>query len=175
MSDIKYETDEYGYIRFNEYNEPTYDKTKFSHKLIKDFEIGNYIIIKGHVCKVLHKSVGGCGKHGWPKVFIRCIGVFDDKIREDIIPATHEKLEPIVTFSTYEFVSRTDKEVELYDPDTNLIISVEISNELDIQVIQQINKYISDNVNSNNNDSNKILQIQVVKFDSLIRVVKVIV
>ena len=173
MDDVKYGTDEYGQIQFNEYNEPTYDKTKFSHKSIIDFKIGDYIIIKGHVCKVLHKSIGGCGKHGSPKVLIRCIGVFDDKIREDIIPATHEILEPIVTFSTYEFVSRTNKDVELYDLDTNLIISVEISNELDIQAIQQINKYVFDNVNSNNNDSNKILQIQVVKFDGLVRILSV--
>lgn len=170
MNIIKYGDIDYGQIQCNEYNEPIYDKNLFCCVTVKDLQIGEHMIIKGNVVKILQKSTSHPGKHGHPKCYFKCIGVFDNKTREDIIPSTHLILKPILLYDIYDFVSKSDKEVELFDSETNMLITIKIIPEIDNKIIQEIDK----NIHKNKNNNEYVLHVEVVKFEYLIRILKII-
>lgn len=63
-----------------------------------------FVMIKGHACKIVDMSTSKTGKHGHAKVHMIALEIFDGKKYEDICPSTHNMECPIVTRTEYQLI-----------------------------------------------------------------------
>lgn len=64
-----------------------------------------FVMIKGHPCKIVEMSTSKTGKHGHAKVHLVGIDIFENKKYEDICPSTHNMDVPIVNRKEYQCMS----------------------------------------------------------------------
>eukprot|EP00826_Nyctotherus_ovalis_P025533 TRINITY_DN197_c0_g3_i1.p2 TRINITY_DN197_c0_g3~~TRINITY_DN197_c0_g3_i1.p2 ORF type:complete len:148 (-),score=49.71 TRINITY_DN197_c0_g3_i1:35-478(-) len=64
--------------------------------------VGNYVMLKGHPCKVMEVHFFKVGKHGHAKASIVGIDIFTSKKYEDTVPSTHNIAVPFVTRKEYQ-------------------------------------------------------------------------
>ncbi|XP_076472338.1 eukaryotic translation initiation factor 5A-1-like isoform X2 [Babylonia areolata] len=67
-----------------------------------------FVMIKGHPCKIVEMSTSKTGKHGHAKVHIVAMDLFTNKKYEDICPSTHNVECPRVQRTEYQVVHVTD-------------------------------------------------------------------
>lgn len=85
---------------------------------IKNCKPGSYIMIDGEACKVLSMIKSKPGKHGAAKVRLDAIGLFDDKKRNLMGPATTSVEVPIIEKKKAQVISVSGSIVQLMDLQT---------------------------------------------------------
>ena len=90
-------------ITKNEYGEPVYDKENFDIKTMDELVVGDIVLIKQNVAKILSKSKSFPGKHGYSKVYIKCVGLFDDKLYEEMTRSECNILIPKIHYNILNF------------------------------------------------------------------------
>merc|ERR1711979_155962 len=79
-----------------------------------------FVMIKGHACKIVDMSTSKTGKHGHAKVHMVALDIFDGKKYEDICPSTHNMQVPNVQRKEYLVISvEEDGYLTLMDNDTS--------------------------------------------------------
>merc|ERR1712087_913588 len=68
-----------------------------------------FVMIKGHACKIVDMSTSKTGKHGHAKVHMVALDIFDNKKYEDICPSTHNMECPIVKRTEYQLLDVDDE------------------------------------------------------------------
>ncbi len=150
-------------IKYNDYDEMIYDKNKYNVKNAGELIIGDVIVVRDNIGKIIKKSASHVGKHGQTKILVECAGVFDNNKYDDIIPDNFKIFLPVLKLATFTFASMTDKLIELYNDSTNEILEIIICKPMDNQII----KNITDN-------KNETIEIQVVQFENLNRIIGVL-
>lgn len=82
---------------------------------IKTCKPGSYIIIDGEACKVLSMVKSKPGKHGAAKVRLDAMGIFDNKKRSLMKPATANVEVPIIEKKKAQVVSVSGNIAQLMD------------------------------------------------------------
>ena len=72
---------------------------------VKDLKPGRFCIIDGEPCKVLSVSISTPGKHGGAKARLDAVGIFDNRRRSVVKPASSEIEVPIVEKKTAQVVA----------------------------------------------------------------------
>ncbi|MEM0360513.1 MAG: translation initiation factor IF-5A [Candidatus Diapherotrites archaeon] len=85
---------------------------------------GNYMLIDGEPCKIKAIEKSKPGKHGAAKCRITAFGLFDDKKRQFLGPASTDVEVPIVQRSNAQVVAITDDQVQIMDMKSYELISV---------------------------------------------------
>lgn len=85
---------------------------------IKNCKPGSYIMIDGEACKVTSMTKSKPGKHGAAKVRLDAVGVFDDKKRSLMGPATMSVDVPIIEKQKAQVISVSGNIVQLMDLQT---------------------------------------------------------
>lgn len=68
-----------------------------------------FVMIKGHACKIVDMSTSKTGKHGHAKVHMITLDIFDGKKHEDICPSTHNMECPIVKRTEYQLIDMDEE------------------------------------------------------------------
>jgi len=68
-----------------------------------------FVMIKGHACKIVDMSTSKTGKHGHAKVHMVALDIFDNKKYEDICPSTHNMECPLVKRTEYQLIDMDDE------------------------------------------------------------------
>merc|ERR1712159_205628 len=68
-----------------------------------------FVMIKGHACKIVDMSTSKTGKHGHAKVHMVTLDIFDGKKYEDVCPSTHNMECPIVKRTEYQLIDMDDE------------------------------------------------------------------
>ncbi len=82
---------------------------------IKNCKPGSYIMIEGEACKVLSMTKSKPGKHGAAKVRLDAMGIFDDKKRNLMGPATMSVEVPVIEKKKAQVISISGSIVQLMD------------------------------------------------------------
>ena len=85
---------------------------------MKDCKPGSYIMIDGEPCKVLSLTKSKPGKHGSAKARIEAMGIFDNKKRSLLGPASSEVEVPIIEKRKGQVISVSGDIVQLMDLQT---------------------------------------------------------
>ena len=85
---------------------------------IKNCKPGSYIMIEGEACKVLSMIKSKPGKHGAAKVRLDAIGIFDDKKRTLMKPASTSVEVPIIEKKKAQILSVSGNIAQLMDMET---------------------------------------------------------
>ena len=85
---------------------------------MKDCKPGSYIMIEGEPCKVLSLTKSKPGKHGSAKARIEAMGIFDNKKRSLLGPASSEVEVPIIEKRKGQVISISGDIVQLMDLQT---------------------------------------------------------
>ncbi|RLJ10295.1 MAG: translation initiation factor IF-5A [Candidatus Aenigmatarchaeota archaeon] len=85
---------------------------------MKDCKVGSYVIIDGEPCKVISYAKSKPGKHGAAKVRIEAIGIFDNKKRSLLKPASATVDVPIIEKRKAQVVSVSGDMAQLMDLET---------------------------------------------------------
>merc|ERR1711872_766787 len=97
-----------------------------------------FVMIKGHACKIVDMSTSKTGKHGHAKVHMVALDIFDGKKYEDICPSTHNMNVPIVARKTYNLIHIDDDDyLQLMDEEGNTKEDLKASGELGEQIKKQ--------------------------------------
>lgn len=97
---------------------------------IKHLKPGKYCVIDGVPCKVLSMVTSVAGKHGSAKARLEAQGIFDDKKRSIVKPASSEIEVPIVEKKTGQVVAITGNSVQVMDMEDFSMFDAEIPEEL---------------------------------------------
>lgn len=88
------------------------------HEEVRDLKVGRYVVVDGEPCKVSSLTHSKPGKHGEAKVRIEAIGLFDDKKRSAIKPASHKIEVPVVDKNAAQVLNVLGEKVQLMDMQT---------------------------------------------------------
>jgi len=81
---------------------------------------GDYVVIKGHPCKVIDISVSKTGKHGHAKASITALDIFTKQKLEEQAPTSHNLPAPFVKTANYTLMDiGKDKRLSLMDDENN--------------------------------------------------------
>jgi len=86
--------------------------------VIKSLKPGKFCVIDGEPCKVLNVTTSAPGKHGGTKARLEAIGIFDNKRRSIVKPASAEIDIPIVEKKTGQVVAIMGNNVQIMDLET---------------------------------------------------------
>ena len=86
-----------------------------TRKIIKNLQPGKFCIIDGEPCKVLNVTTSVPGKHGGAKAKLEAIGIFDNKKRSLIKPASTEIEVPIVNKKAGQVVAIIGDNAQIMD------------------------------------------------------------
>jgi len=103
---------------------------------IKSLKPGRYCVIDGEPCKVLNVSTSAPGKHGGAKSRLEAIGIFDNKKRSIVKPASTEIEVPIVDKRVGQVIALTGDNVQIMDMETYETFEMPIPEELKGRVKQ---------------------------------------
>jgi len=93
-------------------------------------------MIDNEPCKVLSVTTSAPGKHGGAKTRLEAIGLFDEKKRSIVKPASTELEVPIVEKKTAQVVALTPPTVQLMDLETYETFEAKIPEELKNKIEQ---------------------------------------
>jgi translation elongation factor P/translation initiation factor 5A len=146
----------------------------FETKIVNDLIIGDIVMIKNNICKITdkiysHQDFSPKSKFGQPNILIKCVGVFDDNERFDIFPYKYNIQLPKINIKTILFVSISDKIIQLYDENLNIIIHIQINYILDDVIIKKILNFDTDT----NTDTNIEIKVKIIEFGNLIRIIDI--
>jgi len=85
---------------------------------IKNLRPGKFCIIDGEPCKVLNVTTSVPGKHGGAKARLEAIGLFDNRRRSIVKPASTEIEIPIVEKKTGQVVAIMGNNAQIMDLET---------------------------------------------------------
>ncbi|MBW2965476.1 translation initiation factor IF-5A [Candidatus Woesearchaeota archaeon] len=105
---------------------------------IKNLKPGKFCVIDGEPCKVLSLATSHPGKHGGMKARLEVIGIFDNKKRSIVKPASTEIEIPIVDKKTGQIVAITGDTAQIMDMETYETFEVQIPEELKDRIKQGI-------------------------------------
>merc|ERR1711872_645953 len=94
-----------------------------------------FVMIKGHACKIVDMSSSKTGKHGHAKIHFVALDIFDGKKYEDICPSTHNMKAPIVNREECQAIGYDDGFVNLTKPNGDTT---------DIKAPEELQQEISD-------------------------------
>lgn len=81
---------------------------------------GDYVVIKGHPCKVVDISTSKTGKHGHAKANITALDIFTAKKLEEVSPTSHALPAPFVKSTQYQLLDiNSDGHLSLMDDENN--------------------------------------------------------
>ena len=83
--------------------------------VIKDLKPGNFVIIDGEPCKVVGFAKSKPGKHGAAKIRLEGMGIFDNRRRFLMKPASADVEVPIVEKKAAQVISVSGDIVHLMD------------------------------------------------------------
>lgn len=86
--------------------------------VIKSLQPGRYVVIDEEPCKVLSVTTSVPGKHGGAKARLEAIGLFDNKRRSLVKPASAEIDVPIVEKKTGQVVAIMGNMAQIMDMET---------------------------------------------------------
>jgi len=104
--------------------------------MIKSLQPGRYVIIDDEPCKVLSVTTSVPGKHGGAKARMEAIGIFDNKRKSVVKPASAEVDVPIVEKKTGQIVAITGNNAQIMDMETYETFESPIPDELKDKIIQ---------------------------------------
>ncbi len=113
-----------------------------NYEEVRDLKINRYILIDGEACKVIAMDHSKPGKHGEAKYRIEGIGIFDNKRRSMIVPASHKVEVPIVEKSSAQVLNITKDTVQLMDMKTFEVFELPKPTDIEIQPNTEVS-YIS--------------------------------
>jgi len=85
---------------------------------IKNLRPGKFCVIDGEPCKVLSITTSVPGKHGGKKARLEAVGIFDNRKRSIVKPASTDIEVPIVEKKTGQVVAITGDNVQIMDIET---------------------------------------------------------
>jgi len=103
------------------------------YKEARNIKINGYVLIDGEACKVIAIDHSKPGKHGEAKYRIEGIGIFDDRKRSFIIPASHKVEVPIVDKNTAQVLNATKDTIQLMDMKTFEVFEIPKPKDIEIQ------------------------------------------
>ena len=89
-----------------------------TRKIIKNLQPGKFCIIDEEPCRVLGVTTSAPGKHGGAKARLEAIGIFDNKRRSIVKPASAEIDIPIVEKRTGQVVAIMGNNAQIMDLET---------------------------------------------------------
>ncbi len=98
--------------------------------VIKNLKPGKFCVIDGEPCKVLNVTTSAPGKHGGTKARLEAIGIFDNKRRSIVKPASAEIEVPIVEKKIGQVVAIMGENVQIMDLETYETFESKIPDEL---------------------------------------------
>lgn len=101
-----------------------------TRQAIKTLKPGKLCIIDGEPCKVLSVTTSAPGKHGGAKARLDAVGLFDNKRRSIVKPASTEIDVPIVEKKVAQVVAMTPPTAQLMDMETYETFEVTIPEDL---------------------------------------------
>jgi translation initiation factor 5A len=104
--------------------------------VIKSLQPGRYVIIDDEPCKVLRVTTSVPGKHGGAKARLEAIGLFDNKRRSLVKPASAEIDVPIVEKKTGQVVAIMGNNAQIMDMETYETFESPIPDELKDKIKQ---------------------------------------
>ena len=96
---------------------------------------GSYVVIDDVACKVMDATHSKPGKHGSAKARIVAIGLFDNKKREIVMPASDPIAVPIVEKKTAQVLSVAESTANVMDAESYETFDLEIPEDLKGQVV----------------------------------------
>ena len=103
---------------------------------IKNLKQGKYCVIDGEPCRVLSMTTSVAGKHGSAKARLEAVGIFDNKRRSIVKPASTEIEVPIVDKKNAQVVAITGETAQLMDLETYETFDAAIPEELKEKITQ---------------------------------------
>ena len=97
---------------------------------IKNLQPGRFCIIDDEPCKVLNVTTSAPGKHGGAKARLEAIGLFDNKKRSIVKPASSEIDVPIIEKKTGQVIVITGDSAQIMDMETYETFETTIPEEL---------------------------------------------
>ncbi len=82
---------------------------------IKNAKPNSYIMVDGEACKVISMTKSKPGKHGAAKVRLEAVGLFDNKKRVVLKPATSQVEQPVIEKKKAQVISISGNIVQLMD------------------------------------------------------------
>ena len=104
--------------------------------VIKSLQPGRYVVIDDEPCKVLSVTTSVPGKHGGAKARLEAIGLFDNKRRSVVKPASAEIDVPIVEKKTGQVVAIMGNMAQIMDMETYETFESPIPDELKDKIAQ---------------------------------------
>ena len=104
--------------------------------MIKSLQPGRYVVIDDEPCKVLSVTTSVPGKHGGAKARMEVIGLFDNKRRSVVKPASAEVDVPIVEKKVGQVVAITGSAAQIMDMETYETFESQIPDELKDKITQ---------------------------------------
>ncbi len=103
---------------------------------IKHLKVGKYCIIDGEPCRVLSMTTSVAGKHGGAKARLEAVGIFDNRRRSLVKPASTEIEVPIVDKKNAQVIAITGDTAQLMDLETYETFDATIPEELKDKITQ---------------------------------------
>jgi translation initiation factor 5A len=103
---------------------------------IKNLQPGRFCIIDDEPCRVLNVTTSAPGKHGGAKARLEAIGLFDNKKRSIVKPASAEIEVPIIEKKTGQVIVITGDSAQIMDMETYETFETPIPEELKGQLKQ---------------------------------------
>ncbi len=97
---------------------------------VKDLKVGSYVMIDDEPCKVVKITKSKPGKHGSTKARVEAVGIFNDKKRTLLKPASASCQIPIILKKGAQVVSITGNIAQLMDLGDYSMFEVEIPEDL---------------------------------------------
>jgi translation initiation factor 5A len=101
-----------------------------TRKEIKNLQPGKFCVIDDEPCRVLKVTTSVPGKHGGAKARLEAIGIFDNKRRSIVKPASAEIDVPIVEKKTGQVIVITGDNAQIMDMETYETFETPIPEEL---------------------------------------------
>ena len=95
---------------------------------------GNYVVIDGEPCKVVSITKSKPGKHGSAKVRIEGTGLFDDRKRYLLKPASSTVMSPIIEKKKAQVISVAGEIAQLMDLETYETFDASIPEDLKARI-----------------------------------------
>ncbi|MFQ6020604.1 MAG: translation initiation factor IF-5A [Candidatus Aenigmatarchaeota archaeon] len=97
---------------------------------IKNLKPGKFCVIDDEPCRVLSITTSAPGKHGGMKARLEAIGIFDNRKRSIVKPASTEIEVPIVEKKTGQVIAIMGNNAQIMDLETYETFEAKIPNEL---------------------------------------------
>ncbi len=116
--------------------------SEIDYEEARNLKINRYVLIDNEACKIIAIDHSKPGKHGEAKYRVEGIGIFDDRRRSFIVPASHKVEVPIVDKNTAQVLNATKDTLQLMDMKTFEVFEVTKPTDIEVQANTEV-AYIS--------------------------------